>query len=182
MAVRLFVALDLPQGARAELARWRAPLLTRAGDRLRPVAPDALHVTLCFLGGQPEEAVGAIGAAVEAAVGDGGLPVPALALAAPRWLPRRRPRVLAVELDDGAGALGALQGRVADALVAGGWHAPERRPFLPHVTVARVRGDVALPLDVPPPAHRFAGAAVVLYRSRTDPRGARYEPLVRVVA
>ena len=88
------------------------------------------------------------------------------------------PRVLAVALEDRHGALGALQERVVERLAAAGRHDPEARPYLPHVTVARVRsgtrpGDA---LAAPPPL-AFDGAAVTLYRSRLQPSGARYEPL-----
>jgi 2'-5' RNA ligase len=51
----MFVALDLPAQARAELAAWRDTLISGRDD-LRPVAPEALHVTLVFLGWQDEAA------------------------------------------------------------------------------------------------------------------------------
>ena len=70
-----------------------------------------------------------------------------------------------------------------ERLVADGWHEPEARPYLPHVTVARVRGEAAhaphgsaLP---EPPELVFDGAALTLFRSRLHPSGARYEPLAR---
>jgi len=155
---------------------WRTPLV-RELDGLRAVAPDALHVTLCFLGWQPQEAIAPLRELVEeCAAASGG--VAGLALGEPLWLPRRRPRVLAVALEDRHGALGALQERVVERLAAAGRHDPEARPYLPHVTVARVRsgtrpGDA---LAAPPPL-AFDGAAVTLYRSRLQPSGARYEPL-----
>jgi 2'-5' RNA ligase len=154
--------------------------------QLRAVAPEALHVTLCFLGAQPLEAAAAIGTAVVAAATAAGR-AHGLALGAPLWLPRRRPNVLAVTIADGAGELGALQAAVADALVAGGWFTPERRPLLPHVTVARVRGGsrgldarAVARRELPaPPALAFHGAAVTLYRSHLGRGGSRYEALAR---
>lgn len=179
MAARLFVALDLPDAVVEALVAWRAPLL-RGRDDLRAVAPEALHVTLCFLGAQPEEAIAPLGALVEAcASGLGG--VGGLALGEPLWLPRRRPRVLAVAIDDRHGQLGALQEELVTRLAADGRHDPEARPYLPHVTVARVRGREAASGGRPPPAPPslvFDGAALVLYRSRPHPSGARYEPLL----
>jgi 2'-5' RNA ligase len=178
-AARLFVALELPEAVVDALVAWRAPLCASGGGSLRPVAVEGLHVTLCFLGERPESAIAAIGAVVERCGegADGG----GLALGAPLWLPRRRPRVLAVEVGDADGRLAALQRAVSDALVAGGWHEPESRPFLSHVTVARVRGtspDVAL--GAPAPV-RFDGSALTLFRSRLRPDGAHYEPQTRVV-
>ncbi|MDW5595391.1 RNA 2',3'-cyclic phosphodiesterase [Conexibacter stalactiti] len=193
--IRLFAALDLPEEVRGALVRWRAPLLAAEPRLLRPVASDALHVTLCFLGQVDAAEAGAIGAAVVASAGGdapGGLagepgPVPGLALADALWLPRRAARVLAVELVDAGGALARLQARVAGALTAGGWFEPEARPFLPHVTVARVRARgnerAARELAAAPlpgvPSLAFDGAAVTLYRSHLGGGGARYEPLAR---
>src|SRR5262249_30103181 len=105
-----------------------------------------------------------------------------LALGAPLWLPRRRPRALAVEVADPGGALARLQGALARALaLASSWE-PERRRFRPHITVARVRGRAGLrdgaSLTLPPtPALAFAARTVSLYRSRLAPTGATYELL-----
>jgi 2'-5' RNA ligase len=96
-------------------------------------------VTLCFLGAIAAGEVAGIATAVRSALD--GRPAPSLTLGEPLWLPPRRPRVLAVALDDLTGALGALQSAVSAALVRGGWYEEERRPFLAHVTVARVRRD-----------------------------------------
>jgi 2'-5' RNA ligase len=173
--VRLFVALDLPDGARAALARWRDEVLSGRSDELRPVAAEALHLTLAFLGSRPETDVESIG---RLALGEA-TAAPALELGEGAWLPPRRPRVLAVDLADPAGGLAALQARVSDALARGAGYEPERRPFRPHVTVARVRsgarvGDLSLPAV---PRLGFDGLAVTLYRSRTASSGAIYEPL-----
>jgi 2'-5' RNA ligase len=96
--------------------------------------------------------------------------------------------VLTVELADPSGTLAALQAAVSVALVDALGIVPERRRFLPHVTVARVRRGAVprrggLP-DVPwEPGRPFPGEAVTLFRShlnRTPPTPARYEPLLRV--
>lgn len=181
---RLFVALDLPQAAVEALLAWRAPLL-RGGEQasgpavLRAVAPAALHVTLCFLGATPETEIAPLGAAVAACAAEAA-GAPELALGAALWLPRRRPRVLAVALEDRRGELAALQAGLAAQLAAGGWYDAQARPFLPHVTVARVRGGARAARDPAPPPPEplvFDAAAVTLYRSRLHPDGARYEPL-----
>ncbi|HST40002.1 MAG TPA: RNA 2',3'-cyclic phosphodiesterase [Conexibacter sp.] len=183
--VRLFAALDLPSEVREALVAWRAPLLEAEPRLLRPVVPEALHVTLCFLGQRDASEAEAIGGAMVGAVGHERLDD--LALADPLWLPRRSPRVLAVGLLDGSGALGRLQAGVAAALTAGGWFEPEARPFLPHVTVARVRSRgneraarALAGATLPPlPPLAFDAAAVTLYRSHLGGGGARYEPLAR---
>jgi RNA 2',3'-cyclic 3'-phosphodiesterase len=177
-SARLFVALDLPPAVVEALVAWRAPLL-RGASALRAVAPEALHVTLCFLGTKPESAIAPLAALVEGCAAGTGR-VAGLAFAAPLWLPPRRPRVLALGLEDRDGQLGAMRARLVERLAAGGWHEPESRPYLAHVSVARVRGRDGVSRGVelpPPPPLAFDGAAVVLYRSRPHPSGARYEPL-----
>jgi RNA 2',3'-cyclic 3'-phosphodiesterase len=172
---RLFVALELPAGPRQQLAAWAGDIAHSAGRAVRPVELQNLHVTLCFLGYQPETEIPAIAAACEAATTAGQIP---LALEDTIWLPPRRPRVLAVRLVDVGRVLEPLQRRLSKSLADAGWYEPERRAYLPHVTVARVRGDARLRrLDLPPlPAvEQFAGAAVALMRSHLGRGGARYE-------
>jgi 2'-5' RNA ligase len=172
---RLFVALELPDEAVAELLGWRQREVDGIGG-LRLIAPESLHVTLCFLGSRPVSEIEPIAAACSAAAG---VPAIALSLGAPVWLPRRRPGVLAVTVDDPSGALARTQAIVSDALEAGGWYPPERRPFFAHVTVARVRrGErIRAPELAPPTSLRVTGSAVTLFRSRPAPGGSRYEPL-----
>ena len=177
--LRLFVALDLPGHVREALLSWRSDILRRTPD-LRAVAPDALHVTLCFLGSRPATEVQAIAAACDGALRQAA--AGELGLGAALWLPPRRPRVLAVELDDLTGELARVQGAVSEALADGGWYTPEKRPFLGHVTVARVPARARpRPTSLPPLASlRFRAPAVTLYRSRLQRAGAQYEPLASV--
>jgi 2'-5' RNA ligase len=154
------------------------------------VAAAALHVTLCFLGDQRVEEIGAIARACAAGLSDSDIPTPAwpvlslaapvLSLAAPRLLGPRRARVLAVVLEDSRQALAVIQRRLAKCLSAGGWYEPESRPYLAHVTVARARRDYrapAVPAYPAPPALSFEGTTISLLRSRLGGQGARYERL-----
>jgi RNA 2',3'-cyclic 3'-phosphodiesterase len=174
----MFVALDLPIAARSALAEWRDALVDGRDD-LRPVAPEALHVTLVFLGWQDEAAAEAIGAAAFASAD----PAPVLQPAGVRPLPPRNPRLFALDLRDEDGRASALQAGVSNALEAGGWYRPEKRPFWPHITLARVkRGRRRVPPlpDAPaPPASAFPASELTLYRSTLRPQGALYEPLAR---
>lgn len=178
---RLFVALELPEAVRAELEVWGAAQLPdQAG--LRVVEPAALHVTLCFLGLRAVEQIPRIAAAYEAAVAG---PVAELTLGAPTWLGTKRARVITVELADASGALARLQQAIARALVAAGCCEPEARPFLAHVTVARVgRRSQLIRRELEPPAPvTFEGRDVTLFRSwaglgaRRRPAGGKYEAL-----
>jgi 2'-5' RNA ligase len=172
----MFVALDLPEAPRAEIAAWRDTLV--AGRReLRPVAAEALHVTLAFLAWQDESDASAIAqTAFEAA---GGVARPRLAAIGTRPLPPRRPRLFALDLEDEEGRAVALQAAVSDALASARFYRPEKRAFWPHVTLARVkRGARAAPLEgPPPPAEPFTAGRVTLYRSTLRPQGAVYDVL-----
>jgi RNA 2',3'-cyclic 3'-phosphodiesterase len=176
----MFVALDLPERARSELAAWRDTLIEGRKD-LRPVVPEALHVTLVFLGWQDEAAAGAIG---EAAFVAAPASTPVLRATRVRPLPPRDARLFALDLDDFEDRATALQGRVSDSLEAGRWYRPEKRPFWPHITLARVkrheRRVPPLPDSPAPPAEPFPAAALTLYRSTLRPQGALYEPLERL--
>jgi RNA 2',3'-cyclic 3'-phosphodiesterase len=177
---RMFVALDLPAAARSALAAWRDELLDGRRD-LRPVREEALHVTLVFLGWQDEQAAPAIAeAAFEAC---SGLRAARLQAGEVRPLPPRSPRLFALDLADEDGRAGAVQSAVSDALEAGRWYRPEKRPFWPHITLARVkRGErrVAPLPDLPArPAEAFDAGELTLYRSTLRPQGALYEPLAR---
>lgn len=187
---RLFVAIDPPEDVRERLAAWARTALRSAGGRtgaghpLRVLDAEVLHVTLCFLGNQLLEEIGAIDSLLEQSAGYVG----ELSVGAPLWLPPRRPRALAVELhDDDSGRLAELHTRLANALAElcesdGGDASGRRHRFRPHVTVARMR-DGAAPREralTPTPPLSFTPRELVLYRSWLSPEGASYEALRRL--
>jgi 2'-5' RNA ligase len=175
----MFVALDLPGEARGELAAWRDRLTAGRGD-LRPVAAETLHVTLVFLGWQDESAADAISAAAFGAAAERVAPV--LRAGEVRALPPRNPRLFALDLHDEGGRATALQAALSDGLEAGRWYRPEKRPFWPHLTLARVkRGERRVDGLTGPaaPGYPFRAAELTLYRSTLRPQGALYEPLAR---
>jgi 2'-5' RNA ligase len=177
VSARLFTALELPEPVTAALEAWTGAELAGV-EGLRRLAPPALHVTLCFLGSRPVAEIAAIADACSVLTGQGS---PDLRLDGPLWLPRRRPRVLAVRVQDGDGTLGRLQALLAGVLSRGGWYEPESRHFLAHVTVGRFGRpggrEVAL---TEPPSLRFQGSSVALLRSWPERGGSRYERLAAV--
>ena len=180
--LRLFVACELPDAARAALAAWGKE--AAAGDRaLRPLDGDALHITLHFIGWQAQSRVEGLAAALRDGAAGATSPV-RLRLGAALWLAPRRPHVLTCAVEDRTGALGALQAQLAEPLArsAADWR-PEQRPFRPHVTVARVRrGDRPRPGTEPaPPAGDVTAAALTLMRSHLSAAGARYEAVEQVL-
>lgn len=180
---RMFVALDLPSDARSVLVAWRDELISGRSD-LRPVSAEALHVTLVFLGWQAEKGAEAIAAAAFEACS--GLPPARLQAGAVRPIPPRAARLFALDLEDEEGRAGAVQAAISDALEAGRWYRPEKRPFWPHLTLARVKPGPARPRRPPPlpdtpepPAEAFSAGRLTLYRSTLRPQGAVYDPLAR---
>jgi len=177
VSARLFAALELPAGVRADLAAFGRAAASH-DDALRAVREDALHLTLAFLG---HRALDDIDPAREAIRGVDS-PAPELTLSEPLWLAPKRPHVLTLALQDAGGVLPALQKQVVARLSAALSWEPETRPFRPHVTVARVRRGWRPRLrDLPDAPHAtFAAEAVVLFRSHLGGRGpARYEALER---
>jgi RNA 2',3'-cyclic 3'-phosphodiesterase len=176
----MFVALDLPPDARSSLVAWRDELISGRRD-LRPVRAEALHVTLVFLGWQAEKEADAIAAAAfEACTG---LPAARLRAGAVRPVPPRAARLFALDLDDEEGRAEAVQGAMSDALEAGRWYRPEKRPFWPHLTLARVKRGERRPQPLPdapgPPGAAFEANELTLYRSTLRPQGAEYDPLAQ---
>jgi 2'-5' RNA ligase len=179
---RLFVALDLPEETRGAIVEWQRRALT--DPMLRLVRPESLHMTLVFLGYQPEKEIDRI---AEAALGVEG-PAPEIRLRPdPVGVPRgKRPRLFA--LDASSEAAVELQGLVEERLVTAGFHKPEKRPFWPHLTVARVKPErrgsrkPGLVESSPEalPEHTFLRpiplVRLTLYRSHLRPQGAEYVP------
>ena len=183
---RLFVALDLPDEVRDGLARWQQRGL--ADPALRPMRPEALHVTLVFLGYHPEKAIPRIAELVDEA---GPRPVELRFDPEPSPIPKGRPRLYAV--GGRSESASGLQQELSDALEQAGLYEPEKRSFWPHVTVARVRSERLAPapgqrrgkgrprrVEKPPArlpkalTEPFGAVRIALYRSNLKPQGAEY--------
>jgi 2'-5' RNA ligase len=145
------------------------------------VAVEALHVTLVFLGYLPEKEIEKVAStAFEPLTG---LSAPRLAIRDVRAVPPRNPRLFALDLADEEDRATAVQQAASDALEAARLYRPEKRPFWPHITFARVkRGERRAPsVDAHGvPDALFDATEVTLYRSHLSPRGARYEALERL--
>jgi 2'-5' RNA ligase len=177
----MFVALDLPEPARGDLAAWRDTLIEGRRD-VRPVRAEALHVTLAFLGWQDEADAERIAQAAFGAAA--GLRAPVLRPGDVRAVPPRGPRLFALDLEDAGGRCVELQAAVSRALAAERVYRPEKRPFWPHVTLARVKPSRpprhAEPLPaLAPPGRPLEATELTLFRSTLRREGALYEPLAR---
>ena len=183
---RLFVALDLPEGIRDELAAWQSRALD--DPALRPMRLEALHVTLCFLSYHPEKAIPRIAEVIASVAAR---PVELRFEREPAPRPQGRPRLYAIGAPSDAAV--ALQEELSEALEAERFYKPEKRAFWPHLTVARVRSErqppgrgerrgrgrpkrVAKPPAPLPKAltEPFGAVRMALYRSNLKPQGAEY--------
>jgi 2'-5' RNA ligase len=169
--IRLFCALRLPQATLDGLAAWQREALDVPG--IRPVTRANMHVTLAFLGHRVgAELDGILGALREAA-----------AAARPARLTVRSYRetrsVGMLACDDEGGRAAALAADLQQRLEALGVYEPERRKWLPHVTVARFRERPRLHPALPA-LEPFVPSDAAAYLSRLRPGGAQYEVLESV--
>jgi 2'-5' RNA ligase len=180
--VRTFVAVELNDACRRALA-GAAEALREATPGVRWVRPEAMHLTLKFIG---ELAEPDLPAAFErlGEVAAEGRPF-TMEVAGVSGFPRRgKPRVIHVGVEEPNGALMDLQAAVEEALADELGVAPERRRYVPHVTLGRVKdrrrcpsvAEIAGLLD----DQQFGRVEVdrfVLMMSELRPTGAVYTPL-----
>lgn len=134
--MRVFVALPLPESLIAALETVQQGLGTG-----RSVPGDNMHVTLAFLGDQPQ----AVLEALHEELGNITAPAPELAVRGVDVFGGRHPRLVYAGLRK-TGDLEALHAAVQRAVRAAGVELPRER-FRPHVTLARfprhLSGDAA---------------------------------------
>lgn len=161
--IRAFLALPLPDELAALLVPVQAALLLP-----RPVPRQDFHVTLAFLGDQPEPVLEELDLALSSTA----LKAPALAVSGLGGFGAARPRSVHATLRADP-ALEQLQARVART-VRGAGIALEKRRFLPHVTLGR--GEVA---DVEALARRMERLGAVTSPAFTAPRLGLYRSFLR---
>ncbi len=187
--MRLFVALDIPAEIRAGIGGVVRQLRARAGhdagNAARWVAPESLHVTLKFLGEAGQERLPEIKAALSEVraqpfdvqfQGMGVYPNPERARVF--WIGVGAPislEQLALSVDQALAKIGI---------------APEKRPYSPHLTLARAReGKEASQYlkrlqqqageDRIPAFGSMRATEFFLFESKTLPEGPRYTKLAR---
>jgi RNA 2',3'-cyclic 3'-phosphodiesterase len=180
-SLRLFVAIELPGEVREALSRLQHDLQRRGLEKLRWVRPEGIHLTLKFLGATPAQKVPAIEESLAETVE--GERLHELTLGELGTFGGSRPRVLWLDLRGDLDAAFTLQERVEKAMNGLGYER-EARGWSPHLTLARVRPELArdaakaLPaaLDgVRAPIGAIPVREVSLMRSTLRPSGAVYE-------
>jgi 2'-5' RNA ligase len=184
--MRLFVAIDLDDAARAAIAaeqkRIAAALRASSQSAVKWVRAEQMHLTLVFLGEVADARAPEITMAMRdpiatapASITFGGVGV---------FPPRGRPTVLWIGVAAGAAFVAAVHQAVQTRAERLGFP-PEQRPFHPHLTLARWRdsrerdrGHAAAAGSTRPIAEVHVDH-VTLYQSRLGPAGPAYVELAR---
>lgn len=172
--IRAFVAVDISDGARRQIAGLLDGLRRQGPAGVRWVKPELMHLTLAFLGevepgfiedcrAQLAPAAAQFGRFTAQLSGLGAFPDAA------------RARVVWTGMKQGRDEVCALQRGVLKALVRAGF-VPERRPFSPHLTLGRLRepADVTRTVGASFESDPFSIDRVILFRSDLGPGGPTY--------
>ncbi|MGA7828902.1 MAG: RNA 2',3'-cyclic phosphodiesterase [Geobacteraceae bacterium] len=127
--LRLFVAIDLPEEIKSAVSSLRYPK-----SEAKWVAEDQLHLTLRFIGDVDDDLIESI---VTGLSGIAAAPFFLVLKGVGCFPSKREPRVLWVGIGS-SDALFALQADIEKVLVLNG-SVPDRRPFFPHITIARLK-------------------------------------------
>ena len=185
--VRSFIAVELSDGARAEVGRIIVAVSGMGIHGVRAIRPEGVHLTLRFLGDVDQDDIPQVIAAIRAAASRshpfdlnlsdvGGFPNAGSA------------RVLWAGVAGDTTSLSELRECVEDELSGVGFRR-DRRRFNPHITLARLRDGVKNPdrrrvvETASTVGHNrvcFAVDAVTLFHSTLHPEGSIHTPLCRV--
>lgn len=173
----MFVAVPLPVELLGFVQDCQGLLPRRPGLRL--MNQEQFHVTLAFIGEVGEEAAAAARRLVESVPpGMGG----AGRIERFLFIPSAgKARVVALDISDGEGVFARLYEKVMGGLEAAGVMQREKRPFHPHLTIARLRDPGPVQPRSESGQARFAVESVCLYRSELRREGAVYTVLARTV-
>lgn len=172
--MRLFIAALLPREIQAGIDEYIKTIRPRC-EGVKWERREKLHITLKFLGSVEDSKAKQISSVLSGIVDDnssismeiqrfGGFPV------------LSSPRVIFVGLSDNP-SLSEIHQTINYELEPLGFE-KERRNFIPHVTIGRVKSKFRVRGTIPPPARvRFEINEIVLMRSVTGREGSKYYPV-----
>lgn len=178
--IRTFLALELPISVRETIVQTQKGLQCQLPSSSW-TRPQALHITLKFLGDTPEDLIDILKLSVgEALKGMESFPI---TLEGVGVFPNSHaPRILWLGVSSGKIALENLATEI-DKVVSPFGFPPERKPFHPHVTLARVKrnhkefGQKLDQLKILQNPFKFGSMMVqslTLFRSELQPTGSVY--------
>jgi RNA 2',3'-cyclic 3'-phosphodiesterase len=179
--IRGFVAIELPKTVKTYLAEISADLKRCRAD-VKWVRPEAMHLTLKFLGNVRGEVIPAIENELRSVLaGEAAMHMQVTGLGAFPGL--NKPRVIWAGLKDVSGKMAPLAAEIDKALEPLGFER-EKRSFSPHLTLGRVRSNsgirdlveaVRTQMDAAGPT--FIADRILFFESILKPSGAEYYPL-----
>jgi len=182
--IRAFIAVELPEALRQEVAALVADLESSGAD-VKWVEVNNLHLTLKFLGNIEEAQLSSLKEALRASTLH--LSPFAVSLEGIGAFPRTTsPRVVWVGVSQGSEDLIRLAHAVEQACSSLGFLV-EDRPFSPHLTIGRVRSREQLASLIKKlQVAQFRGRApapvakLTLFQSTLSPHGPTYTPLAEI--
>jgi len=183
--IRAFIAIELPPEIKSALGQLQAELKKLSPPPVKWVDPEAIHLTLKFLGNIARDKVDKITQVIEEAA-QGISPFQLEVKGLGTFPNLRRVRVIWVGVEGELAPLSQLQRGIESKLAPLGFP-PEGRPFTPHLTLGRVR-EQASPAEQQrlgqliagtrfEGGHRFEAGWVSLMQSQLTPEGAIYHRL-----
>jgi RNA 2',3'-cyclic 3'-phosphodiesterase len=179
--IRSFIAIEIPELLRQKLREFLRELKSTGAD-VKWVRPEAIHLTLKFLGAVERDPLETLSLAFRPAV-EKFSPFELKAQGAGCFPSFRNPRVVWMGLIEKEDAVSRIQ-REIETITAGLGFPSEDRPFKPHLTLGRVRspkGKISLTQRIEENSHLDLGSfrveRIILFRSDLRPEGAVYTKL-----
>ncbi len=181
--MRCFVAIELPEEVKERLAELQAELGAPGGG-VRWMKPEAMHLTVKFLGEVPDKHLPAVCDAVSMAA-DWCRPFELAVRSAGCFPARGGVRVVWAGVEEPTGVLADLHATCQEVMFELGFPV-EGRAFSPHLTLGRSKDPRrAAPLrDLLPSVEGFDAGVVdvdelILFESRLKKEGAEHTPMHR---
>ncbi len=182
MKIRSFIAVD-PSAEVIRNLSSTVQSLEKRTTGFRWVRPEAIHLTLRFLGEIEEELIATIDGRLAQLAGSFG-PISLEASGLGFFPGPEKPRIVWAGLEGDVKRLSELQIQVQQAVADLPVHEEKERGFTPHLTLARIpnfRSASGVPAVLQTASEARFGAFTVdrllLYKSRLTPEGARYTKL-----
>lgn len=184
MNMRTFIAISISESLRDSIRSIQDRLRTHRLE-IRWVRPDAIHLTLKFMGDIRSSDIETISSAMTASVRTVA-PLSIMARGIGVFPNFRQPRVLWIGVADSRGALPGLVERLQEALGDVGFQ-KENRSFKGHLTLGRAKGRIdpsrlrnALEEFQDFQSDPFVADRITLFLSELKPSGAVYTELVSI--
>lgn len=177
---RLFIAINLPRDVKDQIARE----IDKINANFRWIREENWHLTLVFLGDQPDEAITGILNSIKDTAqkfSDTEIELDKIILAPPNKSPRM---IWLTSTKKTSGILGQIQNDLQDNLINNKVRfQPENRPYNTHITLARFQflpQNFQLPNYPITQLSNFTAESLDLMESKLKRTGAEYEILTKI--